>query len=157
MLQEKKLYVYRASSILAAEGVSLQTHVMYLSTKHIILEVNEEEARQLASAEPKAQEENRKADEEKVDQVAEEGWPKDPERRKPSNFRQESPPLIFPPRMRAKLPGGYLVDVPFEASKLPLDVAVFNSTRGLKSAEQRWASATGDPNSDLTPAPVRDT
>jgi actin-related protein 8 len=110
---------------------------MYLSTKHIILDVNEEEARQFPQAEPKAQEEDGKVDEEKVAQVEGEGWPREPERRKPSNFRQESPPLIFPPRMRAKLPGGYSVDVPFEASKLPLDVAVFNSTRGLKNAEQR--------------------
>jgi len=109
---------------------------MYLSTKHIILDVNEEEARQLALIEPQAKEEEGKVDEEKGAQVAEEGWPREPERRKPYNFRQESPPLIFPPRMRAKLPGGYSVDVPFEASKLPLDVAVFNSTRGLKSAEQ---------------------
>ena len=108
---------------------------MYLSTKHIILDVNEEEARQLALVEPKAQEDE-KVDEEKSAQVAEEGWPKEPERRRPYNFRQESPPLIFPPRMREKLPGGYSVDVPFEASKLPLDVAVFNSTRGLKGAEQ---------------------
>ena len=109
---------------------------MYLSTKHIILDVNEEETRQLALLEAKAQEEDEKVDEEKSAQVAEEGWPREPERRRPYNFRQESPPLIFPPRMRAKLPGGYSVDVPFEASKLPLDVAVFKSTRGLKSPEQ---------------------
>ena len=126
-----------STSGLVVEGISLQTHVMYLSTKHIILDVNEEEARQIALAEANAQEEDGKVDEEKVAQLSEEGWPKEPERRKPSNFRQESPPLIFPPRMREKLPGGYSVDVPFEASKLPLDVAVFNSTRGLKSAEQR--------------------
>lgn len=137
MLQEKKLYVFYASLNLVAEAVLVQSHVMYLSTKHIILDVNEEEARQVALVELKTQEEDSKVDEEKIAQVAEEGWPREPERRKPSNFRQESPPLIFPPRMRGKLPGGYSVDVPFEASKLPLDVAVFNSTRGLKSAEQR--------------------
>ena len=45
-----------------------------------------------------------------------------------TNFRTESPPLVLPEGVT--FPGDLPIDVPFESSKLPLDVAVFNSARG---------------------------
>ncbi|KAG8808138.1 actin-like protein arp8 [Serendipita sp. 399] len=43
------------------------------------------------------------------------------------SYRTESPPLVLPEDM--VFPGGLPIDIPFETSKLPLDVAIFNSTR----------------------------
>lgn len=47
-----------------------------------------------------------------------------------TNLRQESPPLVLPDGV--VFPGGHPIDVPFESSKLPLDVAIFNSARGAQ-------------------------
>lgn len=42
-----------------------------------------------------------------------------------------------PPQIQASLyPGGLPIDVSFEASKLPLDVAIFNSTRAAGGDEK---------------------
>lgn len=53
-----------------------------------------------------------------------------------TNYRTESPPLVLPEGVT--FPAGLPIDVPFETSKLPLDVAVFNSARG--AAENAPAS-----------------
>lgn len=41
---------------------------------------------------------------------------------------EQTPQLVQPPQPQV-YPGGFTIDVAFEASKLPLDVAIFNSAR----------------------------
>lgn len=100
------------------------TFAMKLSTDHILKDIARETAEALAQ---------RAAME--VDNAGEEGKANVPapldipsRKRVVTNFRTESPPLVLPEDMT--FPGELPIDIPFETSKLPLDVAVFNSARG---------------------------
>ena len=48
----------------------------------------------------------------------------------------EQPPQAQPAPSTPSYPGGYAIDVCFEASKLPLDVAIFNSARAAGGDEK---------------------
>lgn len=48
----------------------------------------------------------------------------------------EQPSLAQPAPSTPSYPGGYAIDVCFEASKLPLDVAIFNSARAAGGDEK---------------------
>jgi actin-related protein 8 len=54
--------------------------------------------------------------------------------RQPSAQSQGVP--MQPAPSAPEYPGGYPIDVPFEASKLPLDVAIFNSARAAGGDEK---------------------
>ena len=53
----------------------------------------------------------------------------------PAGYKSVQAPTVYP--------GGYTIDVPLEASKLPLDVAIFNSARGSGGGGAPGASTTG--------------
>lgn len=100
------------------------TFSMKLSTDHILKDVQEE------TMEAMAQHAAMQVDDATQDPDAKPVPVLDiPSRKRVvNNFRTESPPLVLPEGVT--FPGELPIDVPFEASKLPLDVAVFNSARG---------------------------
>lgn len=54
------------------------------------------------------------------------------------NAQPQAPPLTAPPQAAASAAynGGYDIDIYFEASKLPMDVAIFNSARAAGGDEK---------------------
>ncbi|PVG04564.1 actin-like ATPase domain-containing protein [Serendipita vermifera] len=99
------------------------TFAMNLSTAHILQDVARETEEAIAQAKASQGEEDTK---ESSDKPLNLDIPS--KKRVVTNFRTESPPLVLPEGIT--FPGGLPIDVPFEASKLPLDVAIFNSARG---------------------------
>ncbi|KAG8840886.1 actin-like protein arp8, partial [Serendipita sp. 411] len=104
------------------------TYAMKLSTDHILKDIAAETAAALAK--------QAAMDVDSKENTSDNPKPRildiPSRKRVVKSYRTESPPLVLPEDMI--FPGGLPIDIPFETSKLPLDVAIFNSTRAASEA-----------------------